>query len=38
VPRAQGPALSEALRQMQSQRAARKLGPVRVHVDPVGLE
>ncbi|HEU5045864.1 MAG TPA: primosomal protein N' [Nocardioidaceae bacterium] len=38
VPRVQGPALSEALRQMQSQRAARKLGPVRVHVDPVGLE
>ncbi|HET7355756.1 MAG TPA: primosomal protein N' [Nocardioidaceae bacterium] len=38
VPRAHGSALSEALREMQALRAARKLAPVRVHVDPVGLE
>ena len=38
VPRGQGQALSEALREMQALRAARKHGPVRVQVDPVGLE
>ncbi|MGN6252508.1 MAG: primosomal protein N' [Marmoricola sp.] len=36
-PRAQGPALSAALRQMQSQRAARKLPHLRVEVDPAAL-
>ena len=38
VPRAAGPALSRTLVEMQGVRAARKLPPVRVQVDPVGLE
>jgi primosomal protein N' (replication factor Y) len=38
VPRAAGAALSRTLREMQGVRAARKLPPVRVQVDPVGLE
>jgi primosomal protein N' (replication factor Y) len=37
VPRADGPALSRALVEMQGVRDARKLPPVRVEVDPVGL-
>ncbi len=38
VPRAAGTELSRTLVEMQGVRAARKLGPVRVRVDPVGLE
>ena len=38
VPRAAGAALSRTLREMQGVRAARKQPPVRVQVDPVGLE
>jgi primosomal protein N' (replication factor Y) len=38
VPRPAGAALSRTLREMQGVRAARKLPPVRVQVDPVGLE
>ena len=38
VPRAAGAALSRTLVQMQGVRDAKKLGPVRVQVDPVGLE
>lgn len=37
VPRQWGPALSQALREMQGVRAARKLPPVRVQVDPYAL-
>ena len=37
VPRAAGPALSRTLGEMQGVRAARKLPPVRVQVDPVSL-
>lgn len=37
APRAHGPALSAALRQMQAGRAAKKLPPVRVQIDPVAL-
>jgi primosomal protein N' (replication factor Y) len=37
VPRAAGPALSRTLVEMQGVRAARKLPPVRVQVDPVAL-
>jgi primosomal protein N' (replication factor Y) len=38
APRASGPALSRTLLRMQGERAARKLPPVRVQVDPVALE
>jgi primosomal protein N' (replication factor Y) len=38
TPRASGPALSRALLHMQGVRAARKLRPVRVQVDPVALD
>ena len=38
VPRAAGAALSRTLVQMQGVRDAKKLGPVRVQVDPVALE
>jgi primosomal protein N' (replication factor Y) (superfamily II helicase) len=38
VPRAAGAALSRTLVEMQGVRDARKLPPVRVQVDPVGLE
>ena len=38
VPRSGGPALSRTLVEMQGVRSARKLPPVRVQVDPVGLE
>jgi primosomal protein N' (replication factor Y) len=38
VPRAAGSALSRTLVEMQGVRSARKLPPVRVQVDPVGLE
>ena len=37
VPRRFGPALSEALRDVSGVRAARKLPPVRVQVDPWSL-
>ena len=37
VPRAHGAALSHALGEVQRVRAARKLDPVRIQVDPVGL-
>lgn len=37
VPRAQGPALSRALGELQRIRSARKLDPVRVQVDPPTL-
>ncbi|GAB7005567.1 primosomal protein N' [Nocardioides sp. AN3] len=37
VPRAEGAALSSALLELQRVRAARKLDPVRVQVDPVSL-
>ncbi|WP_238473674.1 primosomal protein N' [Nocardioides cavernaquae] len=37
VPRAVGPELSAALREMQRLRSARKLDAVRVHVDPQAL-
>jgi primosomal protein N' (replication factor Y) (superfamily II helicase) len=37
VPRTAGEALSRTLVEMQGVRSARKLGPVRVQVDPVGL-
>ncbi len=37
VPRAQGGELSRALAELQRIRAARKLDPVRVQVDPLGL-
>ncbi len=37
VPRAQGPALSRALVELQRVRSARKLDPVRVQVDPTRL-
>ncbi len=37
TPRAAGPALSRTLAEMQGVRAARKLPPVRVQVDPVAL-
>jgi primosomal protein N' (replication factor Y) len=37
VPRAQGPALSRALLELQKVRSARKLDAVRVQVDPVSL-
>ena len=37
VPRALGAQLSRALVELQGVRAARKLPPVRVQVDPVGL-
>ncbi len=36
-PRAHGPALSRALRELQRVRSARKLDPVRVQVDPSSL-
>jgi primosomal protein N' (replication factor Y) len=38
VPRTAAAALSRTLVQMQGVRDAKKLGPVRVQVDPVGLE
>jgi primosomal protein N' (replication factor Y) len=38
VPRTAGGALSRTLVEMQGVRSARKLPPVRVQVDPVGLE
>jgi primosomal protein N' (replication factor Y) len=38
VPRTAGAALSRTLVEMQGVRAARKLPPVRVRVDPVELE
>jgi primosomal protein N' (replication factor Y) (superfamily II helicase) len=38
VPRASGDLLSRTLVEMQGVRSARKLGPVRVQVDPVALE
>ena len=38
VPRAAGAELSRTLTEMQGVRSARKLPPVRVQVDPVGLE
>jgi primosomal protein N' (replication factor Y) len=38
TPRASGPALSRTLRHLQGTRAAHKLPPVRVQVDPVALE
>ena len=38
VPRTAGAALSRTLVEMQGVRSARKLPPVRVQVDPVGLE
>jgi primosomal protein N' (replication factor Y) len=38
VPRSAGAALSRTLVEMQGVRSARKLPPVRVQVDPVGLE
>jgi primosomal protein N' (replication factor Y) (superfamily II helicase) len=37
APRAQGPALSRALGEVQRLRSARKLDPVRIQVDPVSL-
>ncbi len=37
VPRAQGPALSRALGELQRVRSARKLDAVRIQVDPVSL-
>src|SRR5205085_2656736 len=37
VPRAEGPALSGALLELQRLRSARKLDPVRVEVDPPSL-
>jgi primosomal protein N' (replication factor Y) len=37
VPRAQGPALSRPLGEVQRVRSARKLDPVRIQVDPVTL-
>jgi primosomal protein N' (replication factor Y) (superfamily II helicase) len=37
VPRAHGADLSRTLVEMQGVRSARKLGTVRVQVDPVGL-
>jgi primosomal protein N' (replication factor Y) (superfamily II helicase) len=37
VPRAAGPALSDALQRMQAQRSARKEAHLRVEVDPVSL-
>jgi primosomal protein N' (replication factor Y) len=37
VPRAQGPALSRALGEVQRVRSARKLDAVRIQVDPVTL-
>ena len=37
VPRADGPALSRALGELQRLRSARKLDPVRVQVDPPTL-
>ncbi|WP_193609927.1 primosomal protein N' [Nocardioides lijunqiniae] len=37
VPRAHGPALSAALRELQRVRSARKLDAVRIQVDPVSL-
>jgi hypothetical protein len=38
VPRSQGAALARSLVEMQGVRAARKLPPLRVQVDPVALE
>ena len=38
VPRAQGAALSHALRELQQVRSGRKLDPVRIQVDPAELE
>ena len=38
VPRAAGPALARTLVEMQGVRDAKKLPPVRVQVDPIGLE
>ncbi len=37
VPRGVGPQLSRRLQVLQSERSARKLVPLRVHVDPVGI-
>jgi primosomal protein N' (replication factor Y) len=37
VPRAQGPALSRALGELQRVRSSRKLDPVRIQVDPLSL-
>jgi primosomal protein N' (replication factor Y) len=37
VPRAQGPALSRALGDLQRMRSSRKLDPVRIQVDPPSL-
>jgi primosomal protein N' (replication factor Y) (superfamily II helicase) len=37
VPRVAGPVLSRTLLEMQGVRDARKLRPVRVQVDPLGL-
>lgn len=37
VPRSHGPALSDALGELQRLRSSRKLAPVRVQVDPQGL-
>ena len=37
VPRAQGAALSKALRELQQVRSGRKLDPVRIQVDPAEL-
>ncbi len=37
VPRAQGPALSRALGELQRQRSSRKLDPVRIQVDPLSI-
>jgi primosomal protein N' (replication factor Y) (superfamily II helicase) len=37
APRGRGPALAHALKQLQATRSARKLPPVRVHVDPLDL-
>ena len=37
VPRVHGPALSDALGELQRLRSARKLDPVRIQVDPLTL-
>jgi primosomal protein N' (replication factor Y) len=37
APRAQGAALSRALRHVQAARSARKLPPVRIQIDPSDL-
>jgi primosomal protein N' (replication factor Y) len=37
VPRSRGPQLSQALVELQRLRSARKLDPVRIQVDPLGL-